>query len=646
MKNTHYPKMFERGYVGGLEVANRAIRMPMGTHLGNPDGSPSWASVKAYAEAGKASMGGIVFMDNAAVSNFHHVGLSLWNDTFTAPYSLLANTIKSNGGIPGLQIVHPGRDAAFVAGGSDLISSSRQMWEPWYEAGANVPRELTIEEIHEFVEYFGDCALRAQQADFEIVDIHAACGVLLSNFLSPLNNTRNDMYGGSLRNRARFLIEVIRNCKKKAPKMPLSVRISGIDFEPGGITIEESVEVAKMIEAAGADAINITWGSHAEVMGASGVLTPHGARNVPAAKMIKDAVSIPVMLCGGIYDPEIGEKLLEDGVCDFVGIGKPALADPEWIKKAYYGQAEDIKPCIGCAVGCHDRGMLGGGIVKCAVNPVLYHFDEEPYPKAEIAKNVIVIGAGPAGCEAAIAAKKCGHEVVVYEKRAIGGVLKEASVSGCKQDLGLLIPFYEKQLAKLGIQVINEEATAQTVIDGGYDVAIVAIGAKVRELNLAGLDSENVVYAMDFLDNNCQTDAENIVVVGGGIVGAETALTLAEEMGKKVTITTRSPEFFVPGVMGIAYMVRLQMAGVQVRPATQLVAVADGKPVFAGPNGVETMDVDQVVISSGFVPTFRKMRDEIEALSDTVKVIGVGDTNAPGMVMDAVHQGYLAGKNC
>lgn len=643
MVNKFFPKLFERGYIGNLEVENRSIRMPMGTELGNPDGSPSWASLKAYAEAGDGGTG-IVFMDNAGVTQFHHVGLSLASDNYIGPMSLLAKTLKQHGVIPGLQIVHPGRDAAFVRG-DDLISSSRIMWEPWYENGGGVPRELTIEEIHEYVEYFGDCAVRAQIAGFEIVDIHAACGVLLSNFLSPLNNVRNDMYGGSLHNRARFLIEVIRNIKKKCPMMPLSVRLSGIDFEPGGITVEETCEVAKMCEAAGADAISITWGSHAEVVNAAGLLSKHGANHVEAAKMIKDAVSIPTMLCGGIFTPEIGEKLLEDGICDFVGIGKPALADPMWAKKAREGHSEDIRPCISCGVGCHDRGMLSGGMVQCAVNASLYKFDEPVYPQAEQPKKVIVIGAGPGGCEAAITAKKCGHDVVVYEKRQIGGVLKEATVSDSKQDLGRLITYYETQLKKEGIEVVYEEATADTVVKGGYDVAIVACGATVRDLRLEGQDHPSVVYAMDLLDGGCETDADKVVVVGGGIVGAEVALVLAEERGKDVTITTRSPEFFVPGVMGIAYMVRLQMAGVKVRTSTQLVAVKDGKPVFAGPRGVETMDVDQTVISSGFLPAFNQVREQIEAESDEVRVIGVGDCKAPRMVMDAVHEAYIAGIN-
>ena len=640
-KNAHYPKLFERGCIAGLEIKNRIVRQPMGTELGNPDGSPSWASVKAYAEAADGGTG-IVFMDNAGVTQFHHLGLSIASDPYIGPLSVLAKTIKQRGVVAGLQIVHPGRDAAFVAS-DDLISSSRVMWEPWYEAGGGVPRELSIEEIHDFVEYFGDAAVRAQRAGFQIVDIHAACGVLLSNFLSPLNNTRNDMYGGSLHNRMRFLMEVIRNVKKKAPTMPLSVRLSGEDFEPGGITIEETVEVAKACEANGADVINITWGSHAEVINAAGILSCHGANHVDKAKMIKDAVSIPVMLCGGIYTPEIGEKLLEDGICDFVGIGKPALADPMWATKAEQGRAEDIRPCIGCVVGCHDRGMLSGGMVQCAVNPRLYVFDRELDTPADVKKKVAVIGAGPGGCEAALTLKKRGHEVTLYDKRCVGGTLKEASVPVYKYDVWRLAEYYEVQLKKAGIEIVGEIATPDTIAEGGFDACIIATGANPRKLNFPGEDSDNVVYAMDFLREECKTDAEKVTVVGGGIVGAEIALILAEDYGKDVTLTTRQDNFFIEGCMGIAYMVRLQQAGAKIKARQTLVAVEEGSPVFAGPHGVEKTEADLVVLSPGFVPNLN-LRDEIEAKCDA-EVYVIGDAKAPRMIMDAVHEGYIVASN-
>lgn len=639
-KNQHFPKLFERGYIAGLEVKNRIVRQPMGTELGNPDGSPSWATVKAYAEAADGGAG-IVYMDNAGVTQFHHVGLSIASDPYVGPMSILAKTLKHHGAVPGLQIVHPGRDAAFVAG-DDLISSSRVMWEPWYENGGGVPRELTIEEIHEFVEAFGDAAERGQRAGFEIIDVHSACGVLLSNFLSPINNTRTDMYGGSLHNRMRFLMEVIRNIKQKTT-VPLSIRLSGCDFEPGGITIEETIEVAKACERMGADVINITWGSHAEVVNAAGLLSPHGANHVDMAKRIKDAVSIPVMLCGGIYTPEIGEQLLEDGVCDYVGIGKPALADPFWAKKAEEGRSGDIRPCIGCGVGCHDRGMLSGGMVQCAVNPTLYQFDREYFPKTDRPKKVAIIGAGPAGSAAALTAVECGHDVTLFEGREVGGVLKEASVPVYKEDLGLLGKYYQRQIAKSNVKLVEENATPETIAAGDFDAVIIATGGKVRELNLPGLDSDNVTYAMDLMKQGCQLDADKVVVVGGGIVGAEAALILAEDFGKDVTITTRQDNFFVPGVMGIAYMTRLAMAGVKTKTRANLVEVKDGKPVFSTMNGLETMDVDAVVISPGFLPT-SQMRDDIEQIAD-VDTYVIGDAKAPRLVMDAVHEGYKTAIN-
>jgi pyruvate/2-oxoglutarate dehydrogenase complex dihydrolipoamide dehydrogenase (E3) component len=198
-------------------------------------------------------------------------------------------------------------------------------------------------------------------------------------------------------------------------------------------------------------------------------------------------------------------------------------------------------------------------------------------------------------------------------------------------------------LEKAGIDVVHQEATAETIAAGSFDACIVAAGARPRVLDFPGSDSDNVVYAMDFLADKCKTDAEKVTVVGGGIVGAEIALMLAEDFDKDVTLTTRQDRFFIDGCMGIAYMVRLKAAGVNVRTRSTLVAVEEGNPVFAAPKGRETLESDLVVLSPGFVPN-EALRDDIESACDT-EVILVGDAKAPRMIMDAVHEGYIAALN-
>ena len=256
MKNKFYPELFKKGKIGNVTTKNRIVRNSMGTYLGNPDGTVTDRQIKAYAEAAEGGAG-VIFMDNATPVPMTSCGLRADSDEFIAGLSLLADAIKQHGAVAGMQLAHPGRDAAFV-GSADVIGASPITFEPWYEAGARVPRELSIEEIHDLVSKFGDAALRCKLAGFDIVEIHGAAGCIPTNFLSPHDNHRTDMYGGSLHNRMRLLIEIVRDMKKKCgPDFPIGVKLSTEDWEPEGIRIEETVEVAKALEKEGVSHLNI-----------------------------------------------------------------------------------------------------------------------------------------------------------------------------------------------------------------------------------------------------------------------------------------------------------------------------------------------------------------------------------------------------
>lgn len=637
MASKMFPKLFERGKIGRLEIGNRIVKAPTALMLSHLDGSVSDRQIKYYEQIARGGSG-LVFVDDGAVTMEGHAGIGVGSDAFIPGLSLLASTIADLGAKSALQLAHPGRDAGFV-GGANAKSASRIQWEQWYQWGASIPQELTIEEIHELVGLFGNAARRGQQAGFDLIEIHGANGVLVHNFLSPSSNKRNDMYGGSLYNRMRFLIEIVRDIKKKTGGHPLSVRLSLIDYEPDGMVLEESLEVAKALEQNGVDVIHATGGTHAEGMRcASPMLLPAGV-HVPAAAALKKAVRIPVIVCGSITTPELAEEILESGKADFIGLARPLFADPDWPKKAKEGRPEDIRPCIRCNDGCHDRGFLRGKVLPCTVNPALFKEDILAITPAERSKNVAVIGGGPAGMEAARVCALRGHNVTLYEKRKLGGVLIEASVPEFKSEIRRLISYYEAQLKKLKIKVINEEASVETIKDGKFDVVFVAVGTALRKPDLPGIDKPIVSNALDVLRGEVKV-GQRVHIVGGGFVGIEVGLFLAEQ-GKEVIFTTRQDELLHGlGFNTPAYGAMLADNKVTVYTGKRLETVSDKGAVVVDRDGNrQEIPVDNIVLAWGFLPQL-SLRDRLEN-ETSLEVYAIGDCVGPRMIFDAVHEGYL-----
>ena len=643
MVNAYYPNLFKKGHIGNVEIKNRIVRNSMGTYLGNPDGTVTDRQIKAYAEAADGGAG-LVFMDNATPVPMASCGLRADLDTHIAGLSLLADAIKSHGAVPGMQLAHPGRDAGFV-GSADVIGASAITFEPWYQAGAKLPRPLSIDEIHDLVHKFGDAALRCKRAGFEVVELHAAAGCIPTNFLSPHDNHRTDMYGGSLENRMRLLLEIIADMKQKCgPNFPIGVKLSTEDCEPEGIRIDETVQVAKAVEKAGVSHINLISGTHATA--AMEILQPDGF-NASMTKQIKDAVSIPVFAGHNVFTPELAEKMLSDGDGDFVALGRASLADPAWAKKAQNGLADDITPCINCLIGCTDRGLLANKPISCTVNPTLYKYECPPITPTQTPKNVVVIGGGPAGCEAALATARRGNHVTLYEKREIGGAMIEASAPENKADIRRLIAYYKRHLDNnKNIDVVQKNVTTEDILNENCDAAIVAVGGRERTLNnVNGINSDIVFSAMSVLTHDVNVPGESVAVIGGGITGSETALELAR-MGKKVTIVEMADQFLSnqsTSSAAQAYAVAISQSTIKVLTSLRLEKVADGQLTLVDKFGNEQLlKTDAVVLAAGFdaQPQFANTLDD----NANIPVYNVGDAKRVRDIYDAVHEGFVAGR--
>ncbi|MCE5252620.1 MAG: NAD(P)/FAD-dependent oxidoreductase [Actinomycetia bacterium] len=643
---TLFPRLSEPGYVGNIRLKNRIIKAPQHTGLANPDGSVTERLLRHYRELARGGAAMIIveyaWVDNDA-SKASPCQLGISSVEHLPGLSLLAQTIQANGAKAAIQISHAGRQRFTL---ETPKAPSPVPWEEIYAQGCPAPQELTFAEILQVVKDFGRAAKRAQTADFDMVEVHACHGYLISNFLSPRTNKRTDWYGGSLENRMRFLLEVVTEIKKQVgPDYPVCVRVSGTDYEPDGHTIEETIELSKRLEALGVAAIHMSGGNHHQTIHEVSPMGMSLAHNVWAAEAVKKEVGLPVIASGSINLPALAESILAEGKGDFIALGRPLWADPEWPRKALEGRPEDIRPCIRCNDGCLARGDHAAKTIWCSVNVAVCREDEFRITKAARARKVAVVGGGPAGMEAARVCALKGHDVTLYEKRELGGALLEAALPAFKApDLRPLIDYLPTQMAKLPVKVVKEEATVEALKNGGYDAVIVAAGATPLALeDVCGIDDPKVVTASQVLHGEATT-GRRVAVIGGGIVGTEVGLVLAEQ-GKQVVFIEMLDTFMnniTPDEKQV-YEQRFKDLDVRIHTGERLEAVTDTGITVIDRYGRKTqIAADSVVLAAGFTPN----RDLLEGLQGDPKlqVIEAGDCVRPRKIFDAIHEGHLAAK--
>ncbi|MDP8257380.1 MAG: FAD-dependent oxidoreductase [Candidatus Alcyoniella australis] len=426
----------------------------------------------------------------------------------------------------GAQLYHAGRYSWSMLTGMQSISASALPSRYTHE----MPRALTLDEIPEVQHKFVAAALRARDVGFDCCEIIASAGYLINQFLSPLVNQRDDEYGGSFANRARFGIEVVQQVRQAlGPDYPLLVRVAGNDFMEGGQGSAETIQVAQLYVEAGADCINVTGGWHETRVPQLTMSVPRGAY-VYLASGVKRALDVPVVASNRIPDPLLADRIIAQGHADLIGMARPLIADPELPNKARRGESKLIRNCIACNQGCFDA-VFAGMPVGCMVNARVGREHQVQLRPAEHKRKVIVVGGGPAGMEAARVAALCGHQVVLFESEdQLGGLLPMAAAPPGRQEFNELTRYFRETLAQLGnVELrLGTEATIDEIVAEQPDAVIIATGAEPIVPEFArDADPARVLMAHDVLSSKRIVPGD-AVIIGAGAVGCETALFLAD----------------------------------------------------------------------------------------------------------------------
>ncbi|MDO8567336.1 MAG: FAD-dependent oxidoreductase [Dehalococcoidales bacterium] len=631
-------KLFTPINVGSMRLKNRIVMSPMGTNYADKDGLVTARQIAYYAERAKGGAGAVTTEVATVTATGKSIALQLgvYGDECVPGLTKMASAINEYDCRSIIQLHHAGRRAASKKNKGVTPKAP----SPIPVIGGEMPLQMTEADIEAMIEAFADAAVRAKKAGWSAVELHGAHGYLIAQFLSALANKRTDRWGGSLENRTRFAVEVVKRIKQKAGSdYPVVFKLSVDEFLPGGNTQADSRIIAKKLQEAGVNAISCSaghTGAAAEgfarpVPGAS---FPRGC-NVPMAEALKGAVSIPVGAIGRINEPILADSILKDKKADLIYMGRALIADAEFPMKAKQGRFEDIRTCIACSM-CNKTLHNEPSNMSCTVNAFSGREGELKINPTSNPKKVLVIGGGPAGMEAARVAALRGHKVTLYEKnKQLGGQLLIASIPPHKDEIPYFLQYLITQLGKVGVTVkTGEKVTASIIKRLKPDVIINAVGSVPFIPPIPGADGPNVVIAEDVLTGKSKIKGSSVVMVGGGIVGCETAEFLAMK-GTKVTIVEMLPEIGgnVEDTAKILLCQRLDECGTAVLTKTKVkkitaegIVLEDGKEIKAG----------TVVLAVG-----RKSDTELaEALKGAApEVYAIGDAARPRMIIDASREG-------
>lgn len=664
-----YESLFQPIKIGKVEIKNKIAMAPMGIlGLTTPEGGFTGRAIDYYVERAKGGVGLIITSIVKAENEIERLKMpSFPCATLNPPHFIqtateLTERVHAHGAKIFLQLTMGlGRSGApgFIEGQPVAPSAIPNYWEP-----TQTCRELTTHEVERIVERFGEAAQIAVESGFDGIEIHAVHeGYLLDQFTIAFFNRRTDKYGGDLRGRLTLPIEILNVIKKNAGRnFPVGLRYSiksfikdwgqgglpGEDFVERGRDVEEGLEAARILEEAGYDELNADCGSYdAWYWAHPPVYQEHGCY-LPFSEKLKKVVNIPVIVAGRLEIPELAARALEEGKADMIGIGRGLLTDPHWPKKVMEGKTARIRPCIGCHDGCLGR-VFQSKPLSCTVNPATGREKEYAIEPAQKVKNVMIIGGGVAGLEAARVAAIRGHRVILYEKTdRLGGHVIEGSVPDFKVDDRRLLEWYINEINELKVNVrLNTEVTPDMVANEKPDEVVVATGSVPIILDIPGINRDNVVTASGLLLGKKKA-GNTVVVLGGGLVGSETALWLAKQ-GKKVTIVEALSDIiragkYVPHMNRIMLIDLLKFHGVDIMTSAYLLEVADGGAVvMRKDSGTRTtIPTDTVVLATGYRPDNTLYRS---LYGKNANLYIIGDARDPQNIMNAIWDAYEVARN-
>lgn len=659
-----YPRLFEPINIGKVKIKNRIAMAPMGiVGLTDPEGNPTQRAIDYYIERAKGGVGLIITslfkVDNTIEVNRGR--MELVTNTSRRPLGELCDAVHSLGSKIFIQL---------TAGFGRVIRKERLTTAQPVSASA-IPnhsdpsiicRPLETEEIEKLVKAFGYAAEIAAISGMDGIELHGHEGYIFDQFTTPIWNHRTDKYGGDLQGRLTFTFEVLREIRKRVgDDFPVQYRfglkhyIKGLnkgalkeeDFTEAGRDIEEGLEMAKLLEEAGFDALHVDAGCY------DSWYWPHPPSYqdygcmVDMAAMVKKVVKIPVTAVGKLDIPDLAEKVVAEGKADMIAIGRGLLSDAHWSNKARDGRVDDIRPCIGCH-GCFSRFMKGRPL-SCAVNPTCARENIYPITRTEQAKKIMIVGGGLAGMEAARVAGLRGHDVTIYEKtNTLGGHLIEATVPDFKKDLKRLGQWYERQVDKLGIHIrFGTEVTTDFIGQENPDAVIVAVGSRPYIPDIRGMDKNNVYNCIDVLLGK-KAVGDKVVIAGGGLIGCETALWLAQQ-GKQMTIVEMLPELMqsgpiVPPMNRVMLLDLLAFHKVKAVTNATMEEVADKALIILESNTSKKKEIEAetIILATGMLSNDLFYEEVLR--SDIAQVYAIGDCREVRNVYGAIWDGFEVGR--